>query len=360
MRANDTQELIQPSDARFHQKLVEGYYALAPFDSETHADRYALDMDYRHAVSLMKEVSQHPTKSSFQNTTLYCLSRLIYDNPDVASYVPDKKHPKDLLHLAIEMNDARIIAAVLEFTRKNWTSALKNKDQLDMALMAFAAPRDDFKLGMQLVRAGASLTFVPDYKALGLEPTGDTPLMYYLKLPAHQYIAKKLPSTESFPYGNNVPLLTHQNADGETLFSLLCKTGYPFEVKTMCEVIRNLPQEADYKAAVNLEKAKAYLEKRLDRLDPIEHESDRNHLSYVYYLAGFRNIKSNKTPPSSLEMTAQAVNNAVSSVKETLNALQGEFDFGTPVPPRVVVKAAVPTPVKEQIIEDYLPGLGPV
>ena len=53
MRANDTQELIQPTDARFHQKLVEGYYALAPFDSETHPDRYALDMDYRHALLLL-------------------------------------------------------------------------------------------------------------------------------------------------------------------------------------------------------------------------------------------------------------------------------------------------------------------
>ena len=360
MKANDTQELIQPTDARFHQKLVERYYALAPFDSETHPDRYALDMDYHHAVLLMKEVSQHPTKSSFQNTTLYCLSRLIYDNPDVASYVPDKKHPKDLLHLAIETNDARIIAAVLEFTRKNWTSALKNKAQLDMALMAFAAPCDDFKLGMQLVQAGASLTFVPDYKALGLEPIGDTPLMYYLRIPSHRYISKKLPSTENFPYGCNIPLLTHQNADGETLFSLLCKTGYPFEIKTMCEVIRNLPQEADYKAAINLEKAKAYLEKRLDKLDPIEYENDRNHLSYVYYLSGFRNIKSNKTSPTSLEMTAKAVNDAVHSVKETLNALQGEFDFGAPIPPRVVVKAAVPAPVQEQIIEDYLPGLEPV
>ena len=95
-------------------------------------------------------------------------------------------------------------------------------------------------------------------------------------------------------------------------------------------------------------------------MDPIEQESDRNYLSYVYYLAGFRNIKSNKAQSSSLEKTAQAVNNAVSSVKETLNALQGEFDFGTPVAPRVVVKATVPTPVQEQIIEDYLPGLGPV
>ena len=359
MRANDTQELIQPSDARFHQKLVDGYYALAPFDSEKHPDRYALNVDYHHAVLLMKEALQHPAQSSFQNTTLYCLSRLIYENPDVASYVPDKKHPKDLLHLAIETDDARIIAAVLQFSRKTWVSPLKNKPQLDMALMAFAAPRDDFKLGMQLVRAGASLTFVPDYRALGLEPIGDTPLMYYLRVPSSRYISKKLPSTDSFPYGSNVPLLTHQNADGETLFSLLCKTGYPAEVKTMCEVIRNLPLEADYKAAIHLEKAKAYLEKRLDRLDPVEHESDRNYLGYVYYLADFRNIKPTKAP-SSLEITAQAVNNAVSSVKETLTALQGEFDFGTPVPPRVVVKAAVPAPVQEQVIEDYLPGLGPV
>ncbi len=354
MEEQDTQTLIQPSDTRFVQRFLAEYYALAPFDSSTHPNRDALDFDYQHAARLIKESIQHPKSSKFQNTTLYCLSRLIYNNPDVAYYVPDKKNPKDLLHLAIETDNPDTVTAVLRFKHKSWICPLKDKKQLNMALMAFAARRETFKLGMMLVYAGASFSFVPNYRAMGLKDTGDNALMYYFKSPSTRHYAKRLPLPTVYDFHKDIALLTHKDSTGETLFSMACKNGYPNDVKNLCDIIRSLPNETDYKTAINLDKSIPYLEKRLDRLNVFEDDATVKDLSYALCMARYRNIPCPQ--PAAKQSRSQTPDKGNNPPK---NVEQDKFNFDAPVMPRIVAKAAINPHVQEELIDAYLPGLEP-
>ena len=359
MTDSKQQELIPCMDARFQQALIKAYYALAPFDSETYPEKETLVCLYNKATNLMQEATKPTLNGQLRNISLYCLSHLIYENPDLAYFFPNSQNPKDLLHLAIEKNNPYLIDAVLFYRHKGWKSCLKKEDQLSMALMAFAAPRDNFDLGMKLVQAGASLTFIPHYKDLGLEDTQDTPLLYYLKLTPQLHSTKKIPCLTDIPHEKMISLLTHQDSQGENVFSIMCQKSSPYEIKSMFDFIQTFENDKDYTQAINFVHSQKYLENRLNRLSLIEHEKERENLSYVFYMAPHHISSAKASLGKTVQATTGVVQNAVHSVKETLIAIQGEFNFNEPTPLRKITSSTPSQEIKNKIIEAYLPGLEP-